>query len=98
MAALCNFCITGLAPGFSQLIPEFDITITQASWLLTSNLLGQFMGVFTLAPLASKYGKRPVWLSISLVFFVCNIWASVAKSYPSLLLARLFAAYACMSS
>ena len=94
LSGLCNFCITGLAPGFEQLIVEFDISITQATWLISACLLGEFMGCYTIAPFATKYGKRPVWLIIALLFFVCNLWASVAKSYVSLLLARFFASWA----
>jgi predicted MFS family arabinose efflux permease len=52
------------------------------------------MGCFLCAPLASKFGKRPVWLACSVIFFVCNIWAAVAKNFASLLCARIFATWA----
>lgn len=52
------------------------------------------MGCYTIAPLAIRYGKRPLWIGCALIFFVCNIWAAVAKSYTSLLLARFFASWA----
>ncbi|KAK5043067.1 hypothetical protein LTR13_000838 [Exophiala sideris] len=56
------------------------------------------MGCYTIAPISTRYGKRPVWLLISLAFFLCNIWAAVAKSYTSLLLARFFASWAAGTS
>jgi predicted MFS family arabinose efflux permease len=94
LSGLCNFCITGLAPGFGEIIAEFDVTLTQVTWLISACLLGEFMGCYTVAPFSTRYGKRPIWLLISLIFFLCNIWASLAKSYPSLLLARFFASWA----
>ncbi|OAG40130.1 hypothetical protein AYO21_05608 [Fonsecaea monophora] len=98
LSGLCNFCITGLAPGFGQIIAEFNVTLTQVTWLISACLLGEFMGCYTVAPFSTRYGKRPIWLLTSVVFFVCNIWASVAKSYPSLLLARFFASWAAGTS
>lgn len=98
LSALCNFCITGLAPGFGQLIEEFDISLTQVTWLISACLLGEFMGCYSVAPFATRYGKRPLWLICGLFFLVCNIWAAVAQSFPSLLLARFFASWACMSN
>ncbi|KIW12694.1 hypothetical protein PV08_09972 [Exophiala spinifera] len=94
LSALCNFCITGLAPGFGQLIEEFHISLTQVTWLISACLLGEFMGCYTVAPFSTRYGKRPLWLLCGLFFFVCNLWAAAAKSYSSLLLARFFASWA----
>jgi predicted MFS family arabinose efflux permease len=91
---LCNFCITGLAPGFGQLEAEFKVSITDLTYLISVGVLGEGMGCFTIAPLAKKIGKRPIWLSTVIVFFFCNIWASCARSYPSLLVARLLATWA----
>jgi predicted MFS family arabinose efflux permease len=91
---LCNFCITGISPGLGLIIEEFDCTLTQATWLISACLLGEFLGCYFIAPFSIKYGTRPLWLFICTVFFVCNIWGAVAKSFPSLLLARLFASWA----
>lgn len=52
------------------------------------------MGCFTVAPLAVRFGKRPVWLGCMTVFFVCHIWAAASQSYASLLVARLLASWA----
>lgn len=94
MSFLCNFGITGIGPGFGQIMDEFNCSVTQVTWLVTVCYLGLFFGCYVVGPFAVKFGKRPVWLGITLVFLVCNIWASVAKSYVSLLLARLFASMA----
>jgi predicted MFS family arabinose efflux permease len=73
---------------------EFGATTSQLTYLIAGSLLGEAMGCFVVAPLASKYGKRPVWLGCIVVFFICNVWAAVSRSYVSLLLARLFASMA----
>jgi predicted MFS family arabinose efflux permease len=91
---LCNFAITGIAPGIGQVMMEFGCTLTEATWLISACLLGNFWGCYFLGPFALKYGKRPVWLFCVVFFFVCNIWAATAKSFVSLLLARFFASWA----
>jgi hypothetical protein len=52
------------------------------------------IGCFTVAPLAVRFGKRPIWLGCMTVFFVCLIWAAASQSYASLLVARLLASWA----
>ncbi|KFZ23584.1 hypothetical protein V502_01948 [Pseudogymnoascus sp. VKM F-4520 (FW-2644)] len=90
-AGLANFCVTGLAPAFRPLGMQFHLTEFQLTWLISITSLGMILGCFTVAPFASKFGKRPVFLVSASVFFACNIWAASSKSYMSLLLARLFA-------
>lgn len=90
-AGLANFCVTGLAPAFRPLGMQFHLTEFQLTWLISITSLGMILGCFTVAPFASKFGKRPVFLVSASVFFACNIWAASSKSYISLLLARLFA-------
>ncbi|KAH8816701.1 major facilitator superfamily domain-containing protein [Xylogone sp. PMI_703] len=97
-SALCNFCITGLAPGFEELHKDFGNPISQLSYLISVTGLGEAMGCFSVAPLASKFGKRSVWLACMLVFFICNVWSAVAKSFASLLVARLLATWAAGTS
>lgn len=90
-----NFCITGLAPGFGQIFEDFHSSTTQLSYLISGPGLGEALGCFLIAPLASRYSKRPLWVGCSMIFFICNIWAALSPSYPSLLVARIFAAWAC---
>lgn len=41
-------------------------------------------------PLAKTYGRRPVILVSLLLFVISSVWCAVAKSFDSLLVARLF--------
>lgn len=96
MAGLANFCIAGLGPAFGPLARQFHLDNHQLTWLISIASLGMVLGVLTVAPLARKYGKRPVWLGGAVVFFACNVWAAASQSYTSLLLARFFAIWAGM--
>ncbi|OAL45661.1 MFS general substrate transporter [Pyrenochaeta sp. DS3sAY3a] len=98
LSGLCNFAITGISPGIGQVMVEFGCTLTEATWLISACLLGNFWGCYFLGPFALRYGKRPVWLFCVVFFFVCNIWAATAKSFVSLLLARFFASWAAGTS
>jgi len=99
MAILCfsgmtNFGISGISPGFGQLEEEFGATIDQLTYLISVTGLGMGMGCYTITPLATLLGKRPIWLGCMTVNLVCNIWAASAHSYPSLLVARFLASWA----
>lgn len=96
LSALINFMITGLAPGFGLIIQEFEISVTEVTWLVSACLVAQFFSCYTIAPWSVRFGMRPIWLICTLVFVLCNVWAAVAKSYTSLLLSRMCAAYAGM--
>ncbi|KIW67166.1 hypothetical protein, variant [Phialophora macrospora] len=93
-SAMGNFCITGLAPGFGQIFDEFHCSTSQLSYLISGPGLGEALGCFFIAPLASRYGKRPLWVVSSTLFFICNIWAAASPNYSSLLVGRIFAAWA----
>lgn len=94
LAGLANFCVTGLGPAFGPIAEQFHVDDFQLTWLISVTSLGMALGVFTIAPLALKFGKRVVWLSCSIAFFACNLWAAASPTYTSLLLARFFAIWA----
>jgi MFS family permease len=41
-------------------------------------------------PLANMFGRRPVFLGNILLLVLCSAWAGLAKSFGSLLAARIF--------
>jgi MFS family permease len=73
-----------------DIIEAFDITATQAGYLVSFNILFLGWGNLFWIPLSEKIGKRPVLVAGALLFFVSSIWSSVAKTYGSLLAARIF--------
>ena len=89
-----NFAIGGIAPAFVQLSEQFNKDISDTAGLLSYCILCLGSGNFIWVPTAIYFGKRPVFVIASGVFFVCSIWASVAQSFNSLLAARLIIALA----
>lgn len=77
---------------------DFGIDFTKASYLITFNIL--FLGIGNLfwVPLSLKVGKRPVLTLCSGIFFVATIWSAVAKSYGSLLGARILQGFGASAS
>ncbi|KAK3636498.1 hypothetical protein LTR56_014124 [Elasticomyces elasticus] len=73
---------------------KFQASITEAGWLITVNLLLLGLGNLFWIPLSEKIGKRPVLVITSGLFFVSTVWAAVAKSYGSLLGARIVQGFA----
>ncbi|OQV07286.1 hypothetical protein CLAIMM_11741 [Cladophialophora immunda] len=59
LSALCNFYITGLVPGFGPPIEEFDISLTQVTWLISTCLLGESLRCYTIAPFSTRYDSLP---------------------------------------
>lgn len=44
--------------------------------------------------MALFFGKRPIFVAASLIYFVGCIWSSVSHSYESLLASRIITAFA----
>ena len=40
-------------------------------------------------PLVAKYGRRPVYVLCYSLFFLCVVWAALAKTYAPELVARM---------
>ncbi|RVX71035.1 hypothetical protein B0A52_03400 [Exophiala mesophila] len=86
---LSNYITNSISPVLIPIATDFDITLTQASYLLTLNLLFLGLGNLFWVPLALKIGKRPVWVLCAIIFFASSVWSAVAKDFGSLLGARI---------
>ncbi|KAG5363760.1 putative MFS-type transporter [Yarrowia sp. B02] len=78
-----------LASGFSIMAKEFDVTLNTLSYLVGAFMLAMAVGSAILAPTAVIYGKRMIYLISSLIFFGGAIWGGAAKSFGSLIGARV---------
>ncbi|KAF2223695.1 major facilitator superfamily domain-containing protein [Elsinoe ampelina] len=72
---------------------EFNISPTVASGLVSYPNLIYGFGSLLLVPCYLKFGRRPVMLGSMLCYVVGLIWCSQAKSYGSLMAARIIAAF-----
>ncbi|CAK7905786.1 protein Hol1p [[Candida] anglica] len=78
-----------LAAGFSGLSTEFNTPLTTLSYLVGGFMLALGFGSVLASPTALLYGKRLVYLAGILLFLVGAIWAGAAKSFGSLMGARV---------
>ncbi|KAK5686534.1 hypothetical protein LTS10_002654 [Elasticomyces elasticus] len=91
---LSNYITVSISPILGLVATKFQASITEAGWLITVNLLFLGLGNLFWIPLSEKIGKRPVLVITSGLFFVSTVWAAVAKSYGSLLGARIAQGFA----
>ncbi len=94
---LSNFITNSIAPVLVLVAKDFDVTVTKASYLFSINLLFLGLGNLFWIPLSLKIGKRPVLVLCAIIFFVSSIWSAVAKSWGSLLGARIIQGFAASS-
>lgn len=95
---LSNYITASITPILVPIVKDFGIDFTQASYLITFNIL--FLGIGNLfwVPLSLKIGKRPVLVLCAAIFFASSIWAAVAGSYGSLLGARIVQGFGASAS
>jgi len=74
---LSNYTTASLSPVLVPIIEDLGITLTQASYLNTLNILFLGLGNLFWVPFAMKYGKRPVLLICLTIFFVSCKFAVV---------------------
>lgn len=86
---LSNYITNSISPILVPIAIDLNISLTQASYLLTLNLLFLGLGNLFWVPLALKIGKRPVWVMCAIIFFASSIWSAVANDFGSLLGARI---------
>lgn len=79
-----------LIPGAEQIATQFDITIQKATYLVAVHVLFLGLGPFLWTPLMNSYGRRPALISSMLLSSVAALGGGFAKSYGTLMTARVF--------
>ncbi|KAJ5682427.1 hypothetical protein N7462_005592 [Penicillium macrosclerotiorum] len=93
-AAIGNFTSASIASAFplyaTPLAFDPPVSMGNLTHLIAVNVL--MMGAANLwwVPLANIFGRRPIILGNILLLVLCCIWAGLAKSFGSLLAARIF--------
>ncbi|ORY90091.1 putative MFS transporter [Leucosporidium creatinivorum] len=85
LAAGPTVSIVSIAIEYTGLPPD----IPKTAYLFTTSALWQGAGMFLWSPLIAKIGKRPIYVISFVFFFLCAVWAALAKSYPTELVARM---------
>ncbi|KAL4245865.1 hypothetical protein ABKN59_008794 [Abortiporus biennis] len=86
------FAAALVIPAFMDFAQEFNISLNQASYLVSVQIL--FLGVFPIlwAPLSDRIGRRPVYLISCLVSAGCALAGAFCHSYGTLMTTRIFQA------
>lgn len=99
-AVLANLCFfvwlgnayaAGLAIGFQELAIEFRTSFTKLADLIAYSVLALGVSNLFWMPTALCIGKRPVIIISMVIFLAGTIWSIEAKTYNSLLGARVLA-------
>ncbi|KAH8703385.1 major facilitator superfamily domain-containing protein [Talaromyces proteolyticus] len=83
----------GVTPAFNTWAVRFDTSITTASYLGSAQMIALAFGPLLWFPLASRYGRRPVWLISGFGSGLFNIGCALAQSYGALMTLRVFQAF-----
>lgn len=67
----------------------FSANIAKVSYFFTTTALMQGLGNFLWVPLASKYGRRPVYLISYSIYLACGIWLIFDKTFNGFLAGRI---------
>ncbi|KEF57343.1 uncharacterized protein A1O9_05260 [Exophiala aquamarina CBS 119918] len=95
---LSNYVTLGISPILLNVVQEYNIDFTKAGYLISFQILSLGLGNLFWIPVAAKYGKRPVLILASCLFFVCSVWSAVAKTYGSQFGARFIQGFAASCS
>ena len=93
-AFLNNVSAAGLVPTLSPVSSELGVPITRVSNLMAYNVLAQGLGNMVWVPTMLCFGKRWTILCSMVLLLPCIAWATSAKSYESLLAARILSGFA----
>ena len=72
-----------------KLIPEFQLTAVESSWVFSAVTLGLFVGAIVGGRLSDLIGRRQVLIASMLVMGVCSLWTALVGNLTALVLARL---------
>lgn len=90
---IATFSMTALIPAYSQLAEEFGMTEHDCTYLTLIQVI--ILGVAPLiwGPLATVYGRRPVFLVSLILSLIGNVACGVSPNYGAIMFFRAFVAF-----
>ncbi|PYH46222.1 synaptic vesicle transporter [Aspergillus saccharolyticus JOP 1030-1] len=79
-----------LVPGFVVVAADLQVSLTSVTLLNGSLVMALGVSSYVCSPLATCFGKRPVYLCTTLLVLASCCWAAASRSYTSLLASRVF--------
>jgi len=88
-----TFTAAGIIPAFEDFSIDFGISLTQASYLTSIQILILGIAPIFWKPVSNRFGRRPIWLISTLCSMVCNIRCAESHSYASQAVTRILVAF-----
>ncbi|KAF1981651.1 synaptic vesicle transporter [Aulographum hederae CBS 113979] len=83
-----GFISAGVIPANEMIAESLQITLQQASYVASIQIIMFGWSPFFWTPISKRYGRRPVWLGGVFVSLICNIGSALSKTYGQLIACR----------
>ena len=92
-ALMTTFTAAAVIPAFEQFSVDLGISLTQASYLTSIQILMLGFAPLFWKPISNRFGRRPIWLISTLGSMICNVGCAKSNSYASQVVTRLLVAF-----
>lgn len=92
-ACMATFTAGAIIPAYSDLAAEFGLTVQDASYLTSVQILVLGVSPLIWRPLANTYGRRPIFLQSLILSGIFNIACAVSYSYGLMMFFRVVVAF-----
>lgn len=92
-AMMTSFIAAAIIPAFELLSISLDISLTEASYLTSVQIVMLGISPLFWKPISNRYGRRPVWLLSTAGSLICNIGCAESHSYATQMVCRILVAF-----
>ncbi len=89
LSAIGPFSIDMYLPGFPQIAADFNTTVPEVAFSLSSFFIGICFGQFLYGPLLDRYGRKPPLYAGIILYLIASIGCAFASSIHILIALRL---------
>ncbi|KAJ5443098.1 Major facilitator superfamily domain general substrate transporter [Penicillium cf. griseofulvum] len=90
---VCVFMAAGLIPGYEAMAEEYNITMHQATYLTSVQILILGIAPFFWIPITMRYGRYHIFMFSVLGTMLCNIGGVFCKTFGAQMATRAIAAW-----
>lgn len=90
---MTTFIAAGIIPAYEMLAEDMGITLVEASYLTSIQILILGLSPIVWKPISNRFGRRPVWLASTFFSMVCNIGCAESHSYAGQMVTRILVAF-----
>ncbi|RDW66367.1 hypothetical protein BP6252_10002 [Coleophoma cylindrospora] len=87
------FGITGYTAGLTDVVAEFDVSMTKAIAGMSIYLFGIFFAPIYTPHLSERFGRSPIYLTNVFIWGLFILGAGYSKTYAALIVCRFFAGF-----